>query len=50
MTNEKASSESQFRKNKINFENNVAGLPSHKHEKKPCNDIIKLLKSGSHDK
>ena len=29
MINEKASSESQFRKNKINFKNNVAGLPSH---------------------
>ena len=29
MINDKASLESQFRKNKINFENNVAGLPSH---------------------
>ena len=27
--NEKESSESQFKKNKINFETNVAGLPSH---------------------
>ena len=29
MINEKAFSGSQFKKNKINFETNVAGLPSH---------------------
>ena len=29
MINEKVSSESQFKKNKVNFEINVAGLPSH---------------------